>query len=212
MVTGDELIIEWARGWSISRGTPPPAPAGKGVRIALREPGGAERHVLPVFDRVQIARLAAEVTGAGSEIKVLGDSAELIAALGGGWASYPACELMTTSFTRSRIALPGGCRFRVARDRATAVAMITCPSGEIAAAGRLAPVGRHGVVDQVETRAQHRRRGLATAVMALLGNWAVDNDLDNGLLSATREGQALYHHLGWTTRGEVAGAVRSPST
>ena len=212
MATRGELIIEWARGWCISRGTAPPTAAGAGVRIALPKPSGASRHILRVFGRIQIARLADEVTNAGSEIKVMGDSTELRAALNGSWTSYAACQLMTIFFTRNRVVLPDGYTFRIVRDGAITIGMVLSADGEIASSGRLAPVGAYGVVDQVETRAPHRRRGLATAVMALLCNWAVDNDLRTGLLSATREGQALYRQLSWITRGEVAGAVRTQST
>ena len=204
-----ELIIEWARGWSLSRGTPPPTAAGAGVRIALRHPDGAARHVLPAVDRIQLVRLADRLTRAGCEIKVLGTSTALSTLLDSGWTSYAACELMTTPFARSQVTLPAGYTGRIARDGAVAVALISSPTGEIVSSGRLAPMGRYGVVDRIETRAPHRRNGLATAVMALLCNWAVNSRLRTGLLSATSEGQTLYRNLNWITHGEIAGVLRT---
>jgi hypothetical protein len=207
-----ELIIEWARGWSVSRGTPPPTAAGRGVRIALRQPSGAVRYVLPIFDRIQLAQLADRLTTVGSEIKVFGSSNALRTVLDGDWTSYAACELMTTPFARSQVILPDGYTSRIARDGVVAVAVVLSPDGEIVSSGRLAPVGRYGVVDQVETQAPHRRHGLGTAVMALLCNRAVDTRMRSGLLSATTEGQTLYHRLNWITHGEVAGVTRTRST
>jgi hypothetical protein len=46
-------------------------------------------------------------------------------------------------------------------------------------------------------------------MMAMLGNRALDEGLSTGLLSATADGRGLYSALGWTIRGEPAGACRS---
>jgi hypothetical protein len=103
------LLIEWANGWSVSRGRPTPSAVAGGVRIDASRPGRAARYMLPTLDRA------------------------LLAGLGDAW----------------------------------------------------------------------------TRVMAILGNWAVSNGTPTGLLAATGQGAILYHRLGWTAHGEIAGAVRA---
>jgi SAM-dependent methyltransferase len=67
--------------------------------------------------------------------------------------------------------------------------------------------GEFGIVDKVDTVPAHGRRGLATAALAVLGNWAVDHGLRIGVLAATDQGAPLYRRLGWTSHGPIAGAV-----
>jgi predicted GNAT family acetyltransferase len=89
------------------------------------------------------------------------------------------------------------------------VAEVSVGDGAVVSSARLARWGRYGIIDQVETVPGFRHRGLATAVMATLGNWAVGHGVCTGLLSATDDGAVLYRRLGWTALGEIAGAVRS---
>ncbi|GAA2706666.1 GNAT family N-acetyltransferase [Actinoplanes palleronii] len=74
----------------------------------------------------------------------------------------------------------------------------------VAASGRLAAAETSGVVDQVETAAAHRPRGLGSAVLRALGNRAVGLGLTGGILVATDEGRALYRSLGWVDRSPIA--------
>jgi len=135
-------------------------------------------------------------------------SAALSACVGDGWLMYSACELMTSQFTAGPVSLPGGYTSRVARDGATIVAVVLDGAGTVASSARLARWGGYGIVDQVETSLRHRRRGMATTVMSILGTWAVSSGVRTGLLAATEQGAILYRRLGWTAHGEIAGAVR----
>ena len=121
---------------------------------------------------------------------------------------HPACELMTIEFAARPVTLRDGYTARISADGAATVVTVRDGENVLAASARLARWGAYGIVDQVETSARHRRRGLATAVMTILGNWAVGNGTRTGLLSGTELGVALYRRLGWTTHGEIAGAVR----
>ncbi len=86
------------------------------------------------------------------------------------------------------------------------VATVIDGIGATAASGRLAPAGRFGIIDQVETSPAHRRRGLGTTVMHTLGDHAARHGLDTGLLVATDDGRHLYRSMGWTVRSEIAAA------
>jgi hypothetical protein len=206
--TRGEQLIAWAHGWSLSRGKRAPVVTDGGVRIDLGRQDDANRYVLSAFDTESVSRLGEALTTRGTEIKVLAGSAALRACLGGGWSMYGACELMTSTFGRAAVELPDGYVFRVA-GAGGVIAVEICDGGDsVVASARLARWGRLGIVDQVETVAPHRRRGLATAAMAILGDRAVGWGLRTGLLSATEQGASLYRRLGWGSVGEVAGAVR----
>lgn len=75
--------------------------------------------------------------------------------------------------------------------------------GTVVARGRVAPVGHRAVFDRIWTSTDFRRRGLGSLVMRYLAALALENDVDEGLLVASADGQALYGHLGWTTLADV---------
>jgi aminoglycoside 2'-N-acetyltransferase I len=74
---------------------------------------------------------------------------------------------------------------------------------------------RAGYVEAVAVAASHRRRGLASAVMAELEG-VIHRAYDLGALSATDAGAALYASRGWQLwRGPISaltpsGTVRTP--
>lgn len=205
MLDGPSLVVEWAYGWSLSRGGREPVAVEGGWRIDV---GLMSRYVVPVFEAGVVARLGLGVPG--TEIKVLGSSAALRGCLGEAWSMYDRNELMVSVFGRRPVVVPVGYSARVADvGGSVVVAEVRDGAGDVVSSGRLARWGGYGIVDRVRTGDLHRRRGLATVVVASLGNWAVGHGLRTGLLSASAEGAAVYRRLGWGTVGEIAGAVRS---
>jgi predicted GNAT family acetyltransferase len=65
------------------------------------------------------------------------------------------------------------------------------------------------VFDRIWTSPDFRRQGLGSLVMRYLASLALEHDVQEGLLVAGAEGQALYGHLGWTDLADVTvfGAV-----
>ena len=53
------------------------------------------------------------------------------------------------------------------------------------------------VFDRIRTHENHRRMGLARALMATLGNIALGNGVTRAGLVATPDGRLLYEALGW---------------
>ncbi len=83
---------------------------------------------------------------------------------------------------------------------------ITSESGEktLAARGRVAVVdGTYAVFDQIWTSPDFRRQGLGSLTMRYLSSLALEHEVEQGLLIAGTEGQALYSYLGWTPIGDV---------
>jgi len=206
-----ELTSAWAHGWATSRGRPAPIPIAGGLRIDLGPPDKPARYVLHTHDPEMVARLGHGLTAPGTEIKAVGNPEALSTALAHDWTMYPPCDLMTSTFAQAEVDLTAPYTARIDNDGGALLGLIFDADGDIASSARLAPFGRYGIIDQVCTRPPHRRRGLGSSLMAMLGNQAVGLSLSTGVLAATDNGRALYRTLGWTTRGELAGAFRSPA-
>jgi GNAT superfamily N-acetyltransferase len=209
VTTLSALTAAWVHGWCVSRGAPPPVAIPGGFRLEVGSPKHPVRYVLHSHDRCGLAELGRELVAPGTEIKVVGATASLRAALPDDWSMYPPNNLMTVAFTRATAEVRAPYSARIDTDGAVIAGVILDGDGEIASSAHLAPAGRYGVIDQVWTRRAHQRRGLGSALMAMLGNHALAAGLTTGLLSASGEGRSLYAALGWALHDELAGAVRS---
>jgi len=76
-------------------------------------------------------------------------------------------------------------------------------AGAVAARGRVAAVEGYAVFDRIWTSPDFRRQGLGSLVMRYLASLALEHDVEQGLLVASADGQALYGHLGWTELADV---------
>ncbi|WP_373819272.1 GNAT family N-acetyltransferase [Glaesserella sp.] len=79
----------------------------------------------------------------------------------------------------------------------------------LASRGQIAYQNSYAVVDLIETNENYRRQGLATQVMHLLTNDAVENDATIGLLCASEQGKPLYETLGWHVIGQYSRMVKA---
>ena len=63
--------------------------------------------------------------------------------------------------------------------------------------------GRHGVIVNVFTEPEWRRRGVAEMLLRRIIEWARAERLDRLVLHASEEGRALYERLGFVTSNEM---------
>jgi GNAT superfamily N-acetyltransferase len=204
--TLSELVIAWGRGWAVSRGVPEPVKIPGGFRADVGLHGHRVRYVLHTWDTESAGSLTRQADAPGNWIKVAGSSEDLHSALPARWVPDSAGHLMTVRFAGTTSAAPPPYRTRVTTDHDIVVATVIDVDGSPVASGRLAPAGRYGIVDQVETAPAHRRRGLGAVVMRALSTHAARTGRDTGVLVATEEGRHLYRSLGWTVRSEIAAA------
>jgi len=126
------------------------------------------------------------------------DAESLIAMVDGCYREYPGCVLLVDeeepelNTPASTFAGWGG-RFWVAEG----------DSGRIVASGGVAPAEAKGEykIHKVYIAKDHRRRGLASQICALIEDWAGSQGADTMVLyTDTRfiEAQALYERLGYT--------------
>lgn len=107
--------------------------------------------------------------------------------------------------------VPAGYRQRTwTRDGVTR-ALVTTGDGAFAARGQIATSGGTAVVDQIETAAEHRRKGLGGLVMHTLQNAAVERGAGEGVLGGTPDGRALYESLGWRTIAPLVSVYFAPA-
>jgi GNAT superfamily N-acetyltransferase len=208
----DGIVRAWVDGWVVSRGAAPPLTEPWGYTIDVGTAEHITRHVLDaVNDGVEertVRKVADSVTGTGMWLKVFDDPATVGGWLGEGWWTDPEPGyLMSVPLTAAETpSVPDGYRVRVwTRDGVTRV-MLAAPDGSWAARGQIATTGGTAVVDQVETSAAHRRRGLGSFVMRTLAREAVTQGAERGVLAGTPDGRALYEALGWRVEALLTSA------
>ncbi|QFZ19757.1 GNAT family N-acetyltransferase [Saccharothrix syringae] len=212
-VTGSttaDLIRRWQRGWGECRGWAPAEEARGALHLLLRLPGRC-REVVALHaddDPASVAALAAEVaadpepawltvpTTRPDEVERVVSEAGLRSAGAREWfmtrdlTGHPAPEAVD----------PYRC------TTATSGRVVTAEvwhGADLAARGNVAVVDGDAVADRVETRADHRRRGLGGVVVGALAAEAAARGATTGLLVASTAGERLYASLGWSTRAAV---------
>ncbi|MFI9766742.1 GNAT family N-acetyltransferase [Streptomyces sp. NPDC052415] len=205
-----ELVRAWVEGWVVSRGVAPPVAEPWGLTVDVGLAGHVTRHVLTDADEALVGKLTETATAPGTWLKVFLPRQTVALWVAPGWRFGDDGFLMSARLRPAATEVPAGYRTRAwTRDGVTRVLVLT-RDGAFAARGQVAVPGpgRTAVVDQVETSAAHRRRGLGSLVMRTLGNAAVAAGSSGAVLAATAEGRALYASLGWHTRGPLTSLVR----
>ncbi|WP_328583507.1 GNAT family N-acetyltransferase [Streptomyces sp. NBC_00370] len=204
------ITSAWVAGWAVSRSTAAPVERPWGYRIDVGQPGHVLRHVLPEPDGATVRMLCGSETEPGTWLRLLA-APEAV----GGWIT-PGWKvpddpgfLMFTALRRSPLPEPPA-GYAVRTERTDGVVRVRVPTGDggPAARGQAGLAGETAVVDQVETDAGHRRKGLGRLVMRTLETAAADAGATTGILAGTTDGRALYSALGWRLHGPITGVVR----
>lgn len=204
------LLWTWIRGWALARETPPPRPFGGGFRVEVGWPEQRARIVFPGL--AGVSSVAAAVEEPWVWLKVCAPTADVRPLLPARWTIDRVGYLMERApAPRPASTLPPGYRMEVLDHGAVLVAEVRAADGAVVAGGRAAVVGDAAVHDRIATDVQHRRRGLARAVMGALGDAAAERGAARGLLVGTSEGRALYTGLGWRLLADYTSAVIRPA-
>jgi GNAT superfamily N-acetyltransferase len=190
-------IRAWVDGWVVSRGAADPVDRTWGFTVDVGQVPHATRHVLTADDEATVRKVAAEVAAPTVWLKVFADPASVVEWAGPDWQVDEPGWLMTARLRRTRTEVPDGYTLRTWERGGVTRVLVVAADGSFAARGQIAPTGPTAVVDQIETAAAHRRRGLGSVVMRTLHNAAVDQGATIGVLGGTPDGRALYEYLGW---------------
>ena len=203
-------LAEWAAAWAISRGKPAPVPVHDGFYLLDGRPQQKARYIFPNLREEVVTDMVQRIDEPIVYLKFCAPRDEVAALLPEGWEIAAPGFLMTGD--AEILAAPGGLPDGYAgalseRDGVIALS-VTTDEGEPAARGRLVPRGRLAAFDQIETEEAHRRRGLGSAVMRMLGREACRRGAERGILVATPAARALYRALGWETLSDYTSAFR----
>jgi len=191
----DPLLFAWLAARSIARGVPLPVSSHGGYRVDTRSATETARWV---FARPApgLEALARAIHAPRHFIKLCATPDILLAALPDGWQIHPPGYFMIAGAASPASALAPGYRIDTERRGAVITARIIAADDTLAASGHAAETAEAFIYDRIETAPAHRRRGLASAVMAALHD-AKRHRETPGLLVATEDGRALYTRLGW---------------
>ena len=196
-----KLVETWVHGWAMTREVPPPERDSGALRVDVGWPEQKQRFV---FDHlsVDVQRLAERIREPWILIKVCAAWEAVRPILPPGWViPFPGFMMTRQLQPLPAPVLPNGYAFDIDSRPPLTVATIKTAKGVVAASGRLGlvegPVGRIAVFDRIRTHDDHRRRGLARALMAAHVNRAIENGVTRAALVATPDGRLLYEALGW---------------
>ncbi|WP_328302708.1 GNAT family N-acetyltransferase [Streptomyces sp. NBC_00435] len=206
-----ELVRMWIDGWVVSRGGSEPIDEPWGWTIDVGQPKHVARHVLPEPSEADVRKIVAATSAPGTWLKLFAEDQAVLPWVGPGWRCDVPGFLMTCHLVSERPEVPAGYTLTSWTRGGVSRVLVRTPAGHFAARGQIAQVGDHAVVDQVETAAEHRRKGLGGLVMRTLQGAAYEAGARTGLLVGTPDGRALYSSLGWTMRSPMASLWYEPS-
>lgn len=206
-----ELVRMWVGGWVVSRGSSDPIDEPWGWTIDVGQPTHVARHVLPEPSEADVRKIVAATSAPGTWLKLFAEDQAVLPWVGPGWRRDSPGFLMTCQLTPERPEVPAGYALTGWTRGGVSRVLIRTRAGHFAARGQIARAGAHAVVDQVETAAEHRRKGLGGLVMRALQSTAYEAGARTGVLVGTSEGRALYSSLGWTTRSPMTSLWYEPS-
>jgi len=201
-------VRAWVDGWVISRNAPRPVREPWGLRVDVGLPGHVSRHIVAAPTPGILRHLTATLTTPGTWLKLCAPADAVAPLLPSSWVLKDREFMMTAPLTRTGLPeAPEGYTLAVTTRAGVTAARLLTAAGEVAARGQFAVAGSAAVVDQVETAADHRRRGLGTVIMRTLSASAASLGARTGILVATAEGQALYETLGWALHTPMTAVV-----
>jgi GNAT superfamily N-acetyltransferase len=173
-----DFVAAWVTAWAFARGFAAPVPFPGGLRVDV---GTEAERVRYVFF-----------------IKVCAAATEVAPHLPPAWRLHGPQHLMTAAIAPQPDRPLAAGYYAAATNRAPVLhAVIKDGSGRIVASGRLVLIGRYGIVDEINTEPDHRRRRLATRIVADLMQMGSLAGAKIGLLVATSDGHGLYAKMGW---------------
>ncbi|WP_327308879.1 GNAT family N-acetyltransferase [Streptomyces sp. NBC_01298] len=207
----DELVRMWIDGWVVSRGSSDPIVEPWGWTIDVGQSKHVARHVLPEPSEADVRKIVAATSAPGTWLKLFAEEETVLPWVGPGWRNDVPGFLMTCRLAAERPEVPAGYTLTRWTRGGVSRVLVRTPEGHFAARGQIAHAGAHAVVDQVETAADHRRKGLGGLVMRALQSTAYETGARTGVLVGTPDGRALYSALGWTTHSPMTSLWYEPS-
>lgn len=199
------LVRRWQLGWAAARGFAPAVEARGGLHVPV---GEDSRNVeIVVLDQAAVPALADEVAGTTENnwltVPTNDPSAAQVIRAAGLELIREECLMSIELDAHPEIATADGYTTTTTFDGNVLSTRVEDSSGELAAHGLIALVGTDAIAHAISTQPDHRRRGLASAVMSTLVAEAVARGAKTGILVASPDGELLYRRLGWQRDASV---------
>jgi ribosomal protein S18 acetylase RimI-like enzyme len=213
----EDLVRRWERGWGLCRGLPEATTRPDALQVVLGLPGREWELFVVDADNGVVRALAEEVLGSPGWLTVTTQRADEVAALleNAGLKVFAERKLLMSIDLRNHATPatpPPEYRQEMSGDGAVRSARLLDAQGNVAARGMVAVVGTDAVMHDIHTDPAHRRRGLGSVVMGMLGRHAIQGGATTGLLMATVEGAHLYRRLGWSPEATMVTATNHTAT
>lgn len=197
-VISKQIVETWLKGWSLSRGVPPPVKYQSGLKVDVGLEDQKARYVFPELND-DVFRLADAINEPWVFLKVCTGPENITNRISGKWTIQPQGYMMTCFHPMNALTtgLHEGYKLEFEHYHATTVVKIVTQAGEPAAIGRVVAVDDLAVYDRIITEEKHRRKGLARFLMKELEKIALSKGVSKNFLVATEEGKLLYQSLGW---------------
>lgn len=191
-------------GRALARGLPLPFRDRGGWRAEIGSDSELRRWVYPGLTE-ELRELAASIADPALKLRAFATPDAMRAHLPRGWhVEAPSFAMVERADQIRPAALAPGYRLELQDDGSAVHAFGLTASGELAAWGHGGAGPKAFVCDRIVTQPDHRRRGLASAIMAALHD-ARDKTAPR-LLVATVAGRQLYESLGWHVVAPYASA------
>ena len=198
-------IGAWITGRALARGLPLPFPDRGGWRAEIGSDSERRRWIFSALT-AELRHLAEEIADPALKLRALATPDAMRAHLPAGWrVEAPSFAMAGPSGEGPEVALSGGYRLEVQAGGTAVHAFVRREDGELAAWGHGGAGPYAYVSDRIVTQPDHRRRGLATGIMAALSRARPERAAPM-LLVATEAGRPLYEALGWRVVAPYASA------
>ena len=199
-------VLAWLTARSIARGLPASVDDSGGWRVETGAPDEVRRYVFAEA-ATGLRVLGQSIDEPRISLKLFGTEEAMRAALSPKWRiRSDGCFMVSSGGIVPPTALPPEFEATVVAHGAVMEARICTPDGATVASGFAAETSGCFVYDRIVTEEAFRRRGLARAVVAMLGA-AQKSSTSRHMLVATSQGRGLYESLGWTVLSPWTTAV-----
>ncbi|REC42045.1 GNAT family N-acetyltransferase [Chryseobacterium sp. 5_R23647] len=192
------ILEKWLRAWSLSRQLPLPTKFKSGFKVDVCYEKQKTRYIFAELndDFIQLTKTIKETW---VFLKVCAAPADLINLISDQWVIQPQGYMMNCSSPMNiqKITLPDNYKVDVKNYNSTTLIKVLTKEGELASIGRITIVEDLAIYDRISTEENHKRKGLATYLIAELEKIAVSQNVHENFLVATEQGRSLYQSLGW---------------
>jgi GNAT superfamily N-acetyltransferase len=197
MSANPELLAGWLKGWALAHDAPLPTACGAGWHVNVGLPNQKARYVFAEPDP-DFWRLAETISEPLIYLKVCAPHDRIKHLFPERWTTEHRGFIMTHDDIPPQMRQLPDVYSRVINERPYGLTCkIYAEDGAEAASGNLVLADGVAVYDHIHTEESHRRKGLASVVMATLQNAAHEMGRRRDVLCASHAGLRLYETLGW---------------